>query len=165
MTAMFSEDLKRIALWQMGSFANVTYTDIRIAVNPVLCGIIGLYFLRWKINLLSLGDEDCYTLGINPNRTRWLVILFSTVTTVGCVTVTGVIGWVGLVIPHICRKLVGVNHGYFLPVSCLTGAIFMIIVDTVARNLTAAEIPIGILTALIGAPFFAIIYNRRRKGH
>lgn len=160
-----SETLPAITFWQMGSFANVTYTDIRIAVNPVLCGIIGLYFLRWKINLLSLGDEDCYTLGINPNRTRWLVILFSTVTTVGCVTVTGVIGWVGLVIPHICRKLVGVNHGYLLPVSCLTGAIFMIIVDTVARNLTAAEIPIGILTALIGAPFFAIIYNRRRKGH
>ena len=118
-----------------------------------------------RVALLSLGDEDCYTLGINPNRTRWLVILFSTITTAGCVIVSGVIGWVGLVIPHICRKLVGVNHGYLIPVSCLTGAIFMILVDTAARNLTSAEIPIGILTALIGAPFFAVIYNRRRKEH
>jgi iron complex transport system permease protein len=160
-----SETLPAITFWQMGSFSNVNYADIRIAFVPVVCGSIGLYLLRWKINLLSLGDEDCYTLGINPNRTRWLVILFSTITTAGCVTVSGVIGWVGLVIPHICRRLVGVNHGYLLPVSCLTGAIFMIIVDTAARNLTTAEIPIGILTALIGAPFFAFIYNRRRKGH
>jgi iron complex transport system permease protein len=160
-----SETLPAITFWQMGSFANVSYTNIRIAFVPIVCGSIGLYLLRWKINLLSLGDEDSFTLGIDPNRTRWLVILFSTITTAGCVTVSGVIGWVGLVIPHICRKLVGVNHGYLLPASCFTGAIFMILVDTAARNLTAAEIPIGILTALIGAPFFAIIYNRRRKEH
>ena len=160
-----SETLPAITFWQMGSFANATYSDIHLAFAPVVCGSAGLYLLRWKINLLSLGDEDCYTLGINPNRTRWLVILLSTITTAGCVTVSGVIGWVGLVIPHICRRLVGVNHGCLLPASCLTGAIFMILVDTAARNLTAAEVPIGILTALIGAPFFAIIYNRRRKEH
>lgn len=158
-----SETLPAITFWQMGSFANVTYKDILIAAIPVVTGMAGLYLLRWKINLLSLGDEDCYTLGINPNTTRWLVILFATLTTAGCVTVSGVIGWVGLVIPHICRKLIGVNHGYLLPASCLVGAIFMILVDTTARNLTAAEIPIGILTALIGAPFFAVIYNRGRK--
>ncbi|WP_349946100.1 iron ABC transporter permease [Lacrimispora sp. BS-2] len=158
-----SETLPAITFWQMGSFANATYRDIGIAFIPIIGGIIGLYLLRWKINLLSLGDEDCFTLGINPNTTRWLVILFATLTTAGSVTVSGVIGWVGLVIPHICRRLVGVNHGHLLPASCLTGAIFMILVDTAARNLTSAEIPIGILTALIGAPFFAIIYNRGRK--
>lgn len=158
-----SETLPAITFWQMGSFANATYRDIGIAFVPIMGGIIGLYLLRWKINLLSLGDEDCFTLGINPNTTRWLVILFATLTTAGSVTVSGVIGWVGLVIPHICRRLVGVNHGHLLPASCLTGAIFMILVDTAARNLTSAEIPIGILTALIGAPFFAIIYNRSRK--
>ncbi|MBE7718906.1 FecCD family ABC transporter permease [Lacrimispora indolis] len=158
-----SETLPAITFWQMGSFANATYRDIGIAFVPIMGGITGLYLLRWKINLLSLGDEDCFTLGINPNTTRWLVILFATVTTAGSVTVSGVIGWVGLVIPHICRNLVGVNHGHLLPASCLTGAIFMILVDTAARNLTSAEIPIGILTALIGAPFFAIIYNRSRK--
>lgn len=158
-----SETLPAITFWQMGSFANATYRDIGIASIPVMGGIAGLYLLRWKINLLSLGDEDCFTLGINPNATRWLVILFATLTTAGSVTVSGVIGWVGLVIPHICRRLVGVNHGHLLPASCLTGAIFMILVDTAARNLTSAEIPIGILTALIGAPFFAFIYNRSRK--
>lgn len=158
-----SETLPAITFWQMGSFTNATYRDIGIAFIPVMGGIAGLYLLRWKINLLSLGDEDCFTLGINPNATRWLVILFATLTTAGSVTVSGVIGWVGLVIPHICRRLVGVNHGHLLPASCLTGAIFMILVDTAARNLTSAEIPIGILTALIGAPFFAFIYNRSRK--
>lgn len=117
--------------------------------------------MRWKINRLSLGDEDCRSLGVNPVKNRWLIILFTTITIVGCVTVSGVIGWVGLVIPHICRKLIGVNHGELLPVSGLVGAIFMTLIDTLARNLTAAEVPIGILTALIGAPFFAVIYHRR----
>lgn len=158
-----SETLPAITFWQMGSFANASYHDILVAFVPVAGGMVGLHVLRWKINLLSLGDEDCFTLGVNPNTTRWLVILFATLTTAGCVTVSGVIGWIGLVIPHICRKLAGVNHGYLLPASGLLGAIFMILVDTVARNLTAAEIPIGILTALIGAPFFAVIYNRGRK--
>lgn len=159
-----SETLPAITFWQMGSFANAAYHDLLVALVPAGLGMIGLYLLRWKINLLSLGDDDCFTLGINPVTTRWLVIFFATLTTVGCVTVSGVIGWVGLVIPHICRKLTGANHGHLLPVSCVTGAIFMILTDTVARNLTQAEIPIGILTALIGAPFFVIIYNRGRKG-
>lgn len=155
-----AQTLPAITFWQMGSFANATYHDIKISFIPVVTGIVGLILLRWKINLLSLGDEDCYTLGINPNSTRWLIILFTALTTAGCVTVSGVIGWVGLVIPHICRKFVGVNHGYLLPTSCLAGAVFMILVDTAARNFTAAEIPIGILTALIGAPFFAVIYRK-----
>lgn len=158
-----AETLPAITFWQMGSFANATYGDIRLAFIPIVIGIFGLHMLRWKINLLSLGDEECYALGINPKTTRWAVILFSTMTTAGCVTVSGVIGWVGLVIPHICRNLVGVNHGHLLPSSCLIGATFMILVDTAARNITAAEIPIGILTALIGAPFFAIIYNRSKE--
>lgn len=162
-TADSAETLPAITFWQMGSFANRTYKHIQIAAVPVIGGMLGLYLFRWKINLLSLGDEDCYTLGVNPTRNRWLIILFATITTAGCVTVSGVIGWIGLVIPHICRKIVGVNHGELLPASGLIGAIFMIVVDTLARNLTAAEVPIGILTALIGAPFFAVIYRRRRS--
>lgn len=158
-----SEVLPAITFFQMGSFANVGYGDILIAVAPVVSGIVGLLLLRGRINLLSLGDEDCFTLGVHPARTRWTAILFATLTTAGCVTVSGVIGWVGLVIPHICRRLVGVNHSYSLPASCLIGAVFMIVVDTVARSLTAGEIPIGILTALIGAPFFALIYRRNRR--
>lgn len=158
-----SQTLPAITFWQMGSFSNASYHDILAAMIPVGAGILGLHLLRFKINLLSLGDEDCFTLGVNPDTTRWLVIVFATLTTAGCVTVSGVIGWIGLVIPHICRRLVGVNHGGLLPASCVTGAAFMIFVDTVARKLTASEIPIGILTALIGAPFFAVIYHRDRK--
>lgn len=158
-----SETLPAITFWQMGSFANTTYADVPVAAIPIIGGMIGLFLLRWKINLLSLGDEDCRSLGVNPVKNRWLIILFTTITTVGCVTLSGVIGWVGLVIPHICRKLIGVNHGELLPVSGIVGAIFMILIDTLARNLTAAEVPIGILTALIGAPFFVVIYRHRRR--
>ncbi|MEW9054082.1 MAG: iron ABC transporter permease [Neobacillus sp.] len=158
------DKLPAITFWLMGSFSNTTYTHIKIAIIPASIGIIGLLILRWKINLLSLGDEDAYTMGINPERTRWYIIIFSTLVTAACVTVSGIIGWIGLVIPHICRRIVGVNHGRLLPVSCLMGAVFMILVDSIARNLTTAEIPIGILTALIGAPFFAIIYRQSKGG-
>ncbi|GLC83328.1 FecCD family ABC transporter permease [Lacrimispora brassicae] len=158
------DKLPAITFWLMGSFSNTSYTHIKIASIPALLGIIGLLALRWKINILSLGDEDAYTMGINPQRTRWLIILFSTLVTAACVTVSGIIGWVGLVIPHICRRLAGVNHGRLLPASCLMGAVFMILADSIARNLTTAEIPIGILTALIGAPFFAVIYRRTKGG-
>ncbi|OZV10383.1 iron ABC transporter permease [Tissierella sp. P1] len=158
------DKLPAITFWLMGSFSNTTYTHIKIAIIPASIGIIGLLVLRWKINLLSLGDEDAYTMGINPGRTRWHIIIFSTLVTAACVTVSGIIGWIGLVIPHICRRVVGVNHGRLLPVSCLMGAVFMILVDSIARNLTTAEIPIGILTALIGAPFFAVIYRQSKGG-
>lgn len=158
------DKLPAITFWLMGSFSNTTYTHLKISSIPILAGMIGLLALRWKINILSLGDEDAYTMGINPLYTRWLIIVLSTLVTAACVTVSGIIGWIGLVIPHICRRLVGVNHGTLLPVSCLMGAIFMILVDSIARNLTTAEIPIGILTALIGAPFFAIIYRRSKGG-
>ncbi|WP_312429670.1 FecCD family ABC transporter permease [Lacrimispora sp.] len=158
------EKLPAITFWLMGSFANTSYHHIRIAIIPIVIGVAGLLCYRYKINLLSLGDEDAHTMGINPNRTRWAIILFATVTTAACVTVSGIIGWVGLVIPHICRRATGGNHGTLLPVSCLAGAVFMVVVDTLARNLTAAEIPIGILTALIGAPFFAVLYRRTKGG-
>lgn len=158
------DKLPAITFWLMGSFSNTTYTHIKIAIIPASIGIIGLLALRWKINLLSLGDEDAYTMGINPEYTRWYIIIFSTFVTAACVTVSGIIGWIGLVIPHICRRIVGVNHGRLLPISCLMGAVFMILVDSIARNLTTAEIPIGILTALMGAPFFAIIYRQAKGG-
>lgn len=158
------EKLPAITFWLMGSFANTSYYHIKISVIPILIGIAGLLLLRWKINLLSLGDEDARTLGIHPQRTRWLIILLATLTTAAAVTVSGIIGWVGLVIPHICRQISGSNHGALLPASCLAGAAFMILVDSVSRNVTAAEIPIGILTALIGAPFFAMLYRKTRGG-
>lgn len=164
-TADTSEKLPAITFFLMGSFANAAPAQIKIAALPIVLGCLGLLLLRWKINLLSLGDEDAATLGIDPRRTRWAIILLATLITAACVTISGVIGWIGLVIPHIARKLVGVNHGRLLPASALLGAAFMILADSMARNLTAAEIPIGILTALIGAPFFAVIYHHTKGGH
>lgn len=158
------DKLPTITFWLMGSFSNTTYREILISVLPISIGILGLIMFRWKLNLLSLGDEDAYTLGINPKQTRWFVILFSTLVTAACVAVSGIVGWVGLVIPHICRKMVGNNHDKLLPISCLIGAIFIIVVDTIARNVVTSEIPIGILTSLIGAPFFAIIYRKTQGG-
>lgn len=158
------DKLPSITFWLMGSFANVSYDQLKIAAVPAVMGIAGLLALRWRINILSLGDEDAYTMGVDPRRTRWAVIVLCALVTAACVTVSGIIGWVGLVIPHISRRIAGANHGRLLPASCLLGAVFMMLVDCLARNLTASEVPISILTALIGAPFFAVIYRRSKGG-
>jgi iron complex transport system permease protein len=156
------DQLPAITFWLMGSFANSSFADLRMVLLPILLGISGLLILKWRINLLSLGDEEAFSLGINPKTTRIAVILLTTTITAASVMVSGIIGWVGLVIPHISRRLVGVNHEQLLPASCLLGAGFMVLVDSAARYLTAAEIPIGILTALIGAPFFGLVYSRMK---
>ncbi|MFA9466187.1 MAG: FecCD family ABC transporter permease [Velocimicrobium sp.] len=157
-----NDQLPTITFWLMGSFANTEFNDLKIIILPIVIGIAGLLLLRWQLNILSLGEEEAYSLGVNPQAARIAVILFSTIITAACVMVSGIVGWVGLVIPHISRRLMGVNHKGLLPASMLLGGTFMVIVDSVARNLIAAEIPIGILTALIGAPFFALIYNRMK---
>ena len=155
-----NDQLPAITFWLMGSFANTEFDDLRLILLPISAGMTGLLLLRWRLNILSLGEEEAYSLGVNPKTTSIAIIVFSTVITASCVMVSGIIGWIGLVIPHICRRLVGVNHNALLPASAILGGAFMVIVDCLARNLSAAEIPIGILTALIGAPFFALIYSR-----
>lgn len=156
------DQLPSIIFWLMGSFANKGYDDLMLIIIPILFGIFGLIIIRWRLNILSLGDEEAFSLGINPKRIRIAVILLSTIITSACVMASGIIGWVGLVIPHICRRIFGVAHDRLLPISCLLGSSFVVIVDCIARNITSAEIPIGILTALIGAPFFALIYSRMK---
>jgi iron complex transport system permease protein len=155
------EKLPAITFWLMGSFSSASYKQIKIMLIPAILGLVGLTLLRWKINVLSLGDDEAYTQGINPKRLRWVIIILCTIMVSGTVTVAGIIGWIGLVIPHICRKLIGSNHGYLIPLSGFTGAIFLIVIDCLARNLSSAEIPIGILTALIGAPIFAFISYKK----
>ena len=156
------DQLPSIIFWLMGSFANKGYEDLKLILFPIIAGILGLIMIRWRLNILSLGDEEALSLRVNPKQIRTAVIILSTIVTAACVMASGIIGWVGLVIPHICRRLFGVTHEKLLPTSCLLGASFMVMVDSVARNLTPAEIPIGILTALIGAPFFALIYSRMK---
>ncbi len=157
------DKLPAITYWLMGSFAKTSFKDIKLVIVPIMAGIIILLLLRWRINILSLGDEEANSLGVNPVKIRLIAIICATIITASSVTVVGVIGWVGLVIPHIARRIVGVDHKNLLPASGIIGAIFLTIVDIVARTATSVEIPIGILTALIGAPFFGYLLKRNRK--
>jgi iron complex transport system permease protein len=158
------DKLPTIIYWLMGSFASASYQDIEIAFIPIVGGMILLLLLRWRMNILSLGDEEAHSLGEKPEQLRWLVIIAVTFITASAVTVSGIIGWVGLVIPHICRMIMGVDHKLLFPTSIIIGASFLGFIDIISRTLTPAEIPIGILTAIIGAPFFAILFNRVKRG-
>ena len=148
-----TDQLPAITYWLMGSLNGARPRDL-LLVLPGLLGLVPLLLLRWRINLLTLGDEEARSLGTEPRRLRAAVILFATLSTAASVAVSGVIGWVGLVVPHLCRRMVGNNCRYLLPASTLCGALFLLLVDTVSRNLLAVEIPLGILTGFLGVPFF-----------
>lgn len=148
------DKLPTIVYWLMGSLASARTGDIKVAMIPMLIGIIGVWVLRWRINVLSMGDREARSLGINASVDKALVIFFATIATAGAVSVSGTIGWVGLIIPHIGRMLVGNDNSRLIPASFFLGASFLIIVDLAGRMLTGSEIPLSILTALIGAPFF-----------
>ncbi len=152
--------LPAITYWLMGSFAGTTFEKVRIAAVPVAAGLAALFSMRWKMNMLSMGDEEAYTLGINPRLNRLVIIAASTIITGACVAVTGVIGWVGMILPNICREFISADNKTLLPASCIAGAVFMVLVDLLARTVTAAEIPIGILTAIVGTPVFAFVYRK-----
>lgn len=158
-----SDELPAITYWLMGSLSGAKLKDVGFAVLPMAIGCLPLLLLRWRINILTLGEEEAATLGVNTGLLRLVVILCATFLTASSVAVSGMIGWVGLVIPHLCRKMVGNDLRYLLPTSMVTGASFLLLVDNVSRNLLATEIPIGILTAFIGAPFFIYLMTRRRN--
>ena len=158
------DQLPAITFWLLGSLAAITTEDILPALPMVLIGLIPLALLRWRINVLSLGDEEARALGIEVGRTRFLVIAAATLITASVTALAGVVGWVGLVIPHIARMLVGPCFGRLLPVSVLIGAGYLLIVDTLARTIAQVEVPLGILTAVIGAPFFVWLLARGRRG-
>ncbi|MDO9139070.1 MAG: iron chelate uptake ABC transporter family permease subunit, partial [Methylobacter sp.] len=141
-----------------------SYEKVATVAIPVLAGGMLMYLMRFRINVMSLGDEDAGTLGISVQRSRWMVLAGVTAITAATVAVAGVIGWVGLVIPHAARMMTGADHRTLLPVSALLGAIYMLIIDSIARSATAMEIPIGILTAIIGAPVFIVLLKRNKLG-
>ena len=147
----------------MGSLSGVKKQDVLFAAIPMAVGLVPLIALRWRLNILSLGDDEARALGVNADALRLIVILSSTLVTAASVSISGMIGWVGLVMPHLCRKLVGADYRFLMSASCIAGAAFLLIVDDVSRNLLAVEIPIGILTALIGAPFFIYLIFRKEK--
>ncbi len=158
------DTLPAITVWLMGSLASASYNDVFVAWVTILPCLIILLGLRWKLNVLSLDEDEARSLGINVKNIRRIIILVSTVMTVVTVSLCGVIGWIGLVIPHIGRMIVGTDHRALIPASMLLGAIYLLMIDTVARTLTAAEIPISILTAIIGAPFFIWMLRKSSGG-
>ncbi|WP_370572664.1 FecCD family ABC transporter permease, partial [Methanomethylovorans sp.] len=149
------DELPAIVFWLMGSLVDVRYKDLLWIVAPMFVGTLVLYLLRWRINILSLGDEEARSLGINVKNMRLVIIICATLITSAAVSISGVIGWVGLVVPHISRMVVGPNYDRLLPMSMAIGASFMLLVDDLARTVTATEIPLGIITSLVGAPLFA----------
>ena len=158
-----SNQLPQITYWLMGSLSGTKLRDLPLAALPMAIGLVPLLLLRWQLNLLTLGESEARALGVRTDLLRAILILCATLVTAASVSFSGMIGWVGLVIPHLCRKLIGGDHRGLLPCSMLVGAAFLLIVDTVSRNLLAVEIPIGILTAVIGAPFFLYLILRKEK--
>lgn len=155
--------LPAITFWLMGSLSSITFQNLPMILLPFFLGAVPLFLLRWRLNLLSLSDEEAMSMGVNVSILRRIIIVCATLMTASAVSVTGMIGWVGLIIPHAARMLVGPNNRIQLPVSILLGGIYLLLVDNVARSAMAMEIPIGILTALIGAPFFLFLIFRQRR--
>ncbi len=158
-----NEQLPAITYWLMGSLNGATIREVQFVMLPMALGLVSLHLLRWRMNVLTLGDDEARTMGINASRIRLMIIVCATLITAASVSVSGMIGWVGLVIPHLSRKLVGNNYQHLMPATMLFGAIFLLIVDDVSRNLFTTEIPLGILTAFIGAPFFIYLMTKTEE--
>ena len=152
--------LPAITYWLMGGLNNAAYETLLLGAPAILLGIAVLYLLRWRMNLLPLREEEALASGVNISALRGVTVVCATMITASCVSMCGQVGWVGLLVPHMCRMKFGSNHLSLLPASISFGAAFLILVDTVARSASAQEIPISILTAIIGAPFFILLMRR-----
>ena len=159
-----NDKLPAITFWLMGSFSRINQADLAVIVAPMLAGFALLMLERWKLNVLSFGEEEARSLGVNTGRVRLIVIFASTLIVACSVAVAGIVGWVGLVIPHLARSIVGPNYKVLLPTSMFIGAGYLLIVDDLCRLMASTEIPIGILTAIIGVPFFIFIFRHNIKG-
>ncbi len=158
------DTLPAITFWLLGSLTSITWNNIPGLAIITLIGLVFLWMVRWRLNILSLGDQEAQSLGVNPVYMKMLIILFATFMTAVAVSVSGVIGWVGLVIPHAGRLIIGPDHKQLLPVSVGLGAAFMIVIDNIARTLLPGEIPLGVLTGMIGVPLLIILLRRNRTG-
>lgn len=156
------DKLPEIVYWLMGSLASITVDKLIMISVPIIIGVVVLMLLRWRINLLSMGDEEAQALGLNPSRTRLVVIAACTLLTSAAVSISGIIGWLGLVIPHMTRMIVGPDNKILILASLSLGASFLLLIDNISRAVISIEIPIGILTAVIGVPIFLYLL---RKGY
>jgi len=156
--------LPAITYWLLGSLNGSSMRTLGMAVPPIILGGAGLMLVRWRLNVLSMGDEEARSLGVRTDRLKGIIIVCTTLITAAAVSVCGIVGWVGLVIPHLARMWVGPDHRALLPAACSIGATYLLLIDDVARTATASEIPLGILTAIVGAPFFAYLLRKTQGG-
>ncbi len=159
------DQLPAITFWLLGSLAGTKVQDVMAVLPAVLVGLVPLLLLRWRIGVLSLGDDEARALGVDVRRLRLLVIAAATLITASVVAISGVIGWVGLMVPHMARLLVGPRFDRLLPAAILLGAAFMVAIDTLARSVAEIEVPLGVLTAVVGGPIFVwlLAHGRRRR--
>jgi iron complex transport system permease protein len=155
--------LQSIVYWLMGSFALADWRVVRIVGIVLLFSLVPVHLMRWRLNVISMGEHEAKTMGVNVKRDRIIFIAASTLAVSVAVSVSGIIGWVGLMVPHLIRMIVGPDHKTLVPLSMAGGAAFMICADTIARNLTSFELPVGIITAVMGAPFFVYLMKKGGK--
>jgi iron complex transport system permease protein len=157
------DQLPAITFWLLGSLAATRPEDLWAALPSLLLGLIPLVLLRWRVNLMSLGDEEAQALGVDTRMVRLALIVSATLMSAAAVSLAGMVGWVGLVVPHLARMLVGPNYSRLLPASMVLGAGYLLLVDTLARTAAEIEIPLGVLNAVVGAPFFLWLLARSRR--
>ena len=160
-----SEDtqLREITFWMMGGLYYSTWNDIQFNAPIISAGFFLIWILSWKLNLLSLGDRDAKSLGIHPERYKFIFIVLATLLTSVSVSGAGIIAWIGLMMPHAARLLMGPDNRFVVPVSAILGALYLILCDTAARTITTAEVPVGIITSIAGAPFLLFLLRSNRK--
>lgn len=158
-----NDTLPSIVYWLMGGLSEVEMSDLRFISIIALVGMLGLSLSGWKLDMLSFGDDEAKTLGINVEFFRLIVIIITTLMTACAVSISGIIGWVGLLVPHISRMMVGSQNAKLLPHSFFLGGVFLMLVDNFSRSISSLELPLGITTSLIGAPFFIFILVKRKK--
>ncbi|MCL2079907.1 MAG: iron ABC transporter permease [Oscillospiraceae bacterium] len=154
--------LQQLTFWLMGSLTKVNMSSLGWSVIPMVAGLLAILALRWRINLLTLDDEEAMSLGVNVKRYRLILIVASTLISSAAVCLGGLIGWVGLMIPHICRAIVGPDYKRLVPACAMVGAAYLVLIDDLARSLISLELPLGVVTSVMGAPFFVFLVIRRK---
>jgi len=160
LTADPTSELPEITYWLMGSLSGASWGQIAMATPFILVGSGVIVALRWRLNVLALSEDEARAAGVDVRRLRIVLIVCATVVTASVVSLCGQVGWIGLIVPHAARMLIGSDNRYLIPVCLLLGASVMIMIDTIARTLTASEIPVSVVTALVGAPFFITLLRR-----
>ncbi len=155
--------LQSLIFWLLGSLSLAVWSDLAVTLPVIIAGLVFLVLFRWRLNVLSLGEDEARALGVNVRREKALVIAAATLTTAAATSVTGVINWVGLVVPHLVRMMVGADNRKVIPLSAALGASLLIVADDIARSAASFEIPIGILTSVVGIPFFIVLLKRSGK--